>query len=114
VIASAVVGIVGLLFVHVVLLDWRRIPFTCSYLPGKRFVAQSFFVGCAAYILFVLTGEWLVQTALSSMAGATVILAAGAGLAYELRRRRLDTWARRPLMFEDEFPDALMALELWR
>ena len=113
-IASAVVGIVGLLFVHVVLLDWRRIPFTCSYLPGKRFVAQSFFVGCAGYIVFVLSGEWLVRTALSSTAAATVILAAGAVLAYELRRRRLDAWARRPLMFEDEFPDAVMALQLWQ
>ena len=114
VIAAAVVGIVGLLFVHVVLLDWRRIPFTCSYLPGKRFVAQSFFVGCAGYVVFILAGEWLVRTALSSTAGATVIVAAGAALAYKLRRRRLDAWARRPLMFEDEFPDTLMALQLWQ
>ena len=102
----------GLLFVHAVLLDWRRIPFTCSYLPGKRFVAQSFFVGCAGYIVFVLAGEWLLQTAVTSTASALVIVAAGAALAYVLRRRRLDAWAKRPLMFEDEFPDALMALEL--
>ena len=94
------------------LLDWRRIPFTCSYLPGKRFVAQSFFVGCAGYIVFVLAGEWLLQTAVTSTASALVIVAAGAALAYVLRRRRLDAWAKRPLMFEDEFPDALMALEL--
>ena len=112
VIAAVVVAIVGLLFVHAVLLDWRRIPFTCSYLPGKRFVAQSFFVGCAAYIVFVLAGERLLQTAVTSTASALVIVAAGAAVAYVLRRRRLDTWAKRPLMFEDEFPDALMALEL--
>ena len=110
--AAPVVGIVGLLFVHVVLLDWRRIPFTCSYLPGKRFVAQSFFIGCAGYAVFVLAGEWLLRTAVSSTANALVIGAAGAALAYVLRRRRLDAWAKRPLMFEDEFPDALMALEL--
>ena len=112
VIAAVVVAIVGLLFVHAVLLDWRRIPFTCSYLPGKRFVAQSFFVGCAGYIVFVLAGEWLLQTAVTSTASAMVVVAAGAALAYVLRRRRLDAWAKRPLMFEDEFPDALMALEL--
>ena len=112
VIAAIVVAIVGLLFVHAVLLDWRRIPFTCSYLPGKRFVAQSFFVGCAAYIVFVLAGERLLQTSVTSTASALVIVAAGAALAYVLRRRRLDAWAKRPLMFEDEFPDALMALEL--
>jgi hypothetical protein len=32
--------------------------------------------------------------------------------AYVLRRRRLEAWARRPLMFEDEFPDTLMPLQL--
>jgi hypothetical protein len=111
-VAALVVGIVGLLFVHVVLHDWRRIPFTCSYLPGKRFVAQSFFLGCAGYFVLVLSGEWLIQTALSSTVSALIIVGAGAALAYVLRRRRLDAWARRPLMFEDEFPDALMALEL--
>ena len=46
-IAAAVVALVGLVFVHAVLLDWRRIPFTCSYLPGKRFVAQSFVLGAS-------------------------------------------------------------------
>jgi hypothetical protein len=112
VIAAAVVGIVGLLFVHVVLLDWRRIPFTCSYLPGKRFVAQSFFLGIGAYLTFVLSGEWLLRTAVGSTAGAGAVIGLGLAAAYVLRRRRLEAWARRPLMFEDEFPDTLMPLQL--
>ena len=105
---------VGLVFVHAVLFDWRRIPFTCSYLPGKRFVAQSFFLGIAGYLVFVLAGEWVLRTALSSPAVAIVVVAAGSVVAFVLRRKRLDAWARRPLMFEDEFPDALMALHLWQ
>ena len=114
VVAALTVAVVGLVFVDVVLLDWRRIPFTCSYLPGKRFVAQSLFLGGAGYIAFVLAGEWLAQTALSSTLGAVVVVGLGATAAVVLRRRRLDTWAKRPLMFEDEFPDALMALQLWQ
>jgi hypothetical protein len=42
------------------------------------------------------------------------VIGLGATAAVVLRRRRLDTWAKRPLMFEDEFPDALMALQLWQ
>jgi hypothetical protein len=112
VVAATVVGIVGLLFVHVVLLDWRRIPFTCSYLPGKRFVAQSFFLGIGAYLTFVLSGEWLLRAAVGSAAGAGAVIGLGLAAAYVLRRRRLAAWARRPLMFEDEFPDTLMPLQL--
>ncbi len=112
--AILVLATVGLVFVHAVLFDWRRIPFTCSYLPGKRFVAQSFFLGIAGYLVFVLAGEWVLRTALSSPAAAIVVVAAGSAVAFVLRRRRLDAWARRPLMFEDEFPDALMALHLWQ
>ena len=114
VIGAAVVGVVGLLFVHVVLLDWRRIPFTCSYLPGKRFIAQSLFVSAGAYAVFVLTGQWILQTAISSTVAAIALISLGSALAYWLRGRRLDAWTKRPLMFEDEFPDALMALHLWQ
>ena len=111
-VAALTIGTVGLLTVHAVLLDWRRIPFTCSYLPGKRFVAQSFFLGIGAYLLFVAAGEWLLRTAVGSAAGAGAVIALGLAAAYMLRRRRLEAWARRPLMFEDEFPDTLMPLQL--
>ena len=100
------------MFVHVVLLDWRRIPFTCSYLPGKRFIAQSLFVSAGAYAVFVLTGKWMLQTAISSTVAAIAFISLALALAHWLRRRRLDAWTKRPLMFEDEFPDALLALHL--
>jgi hypothetical protein len=112
-VAAAVVLVVGLVAVHAVLFDWRRIPFTCSYLPGKRFVAQSLFLGIGACVAFAWGGAWLVRGAVSSGAGAVLVIGAGLALAKALHRRRMNAWAKSPLMFEDEFPDALMALDLW-
>jgi hypothetical protein len=112
VIAVAIVALVGLVFVHAVLLDWRRIPFTCSYLPGKRFVAHSVVVGFAAFQLFTLGGVWLVHAATASMMRALVIAAVLFRLAYVLKRRRLAIWSATPLMFEDEFPDEPLQLRL--
>ena len=91
----AVVAVVGLVFVHAVLLDWRRIPFTCSYLQGKRFIGHSALIGVAACVLFTLTY------------GASLLL-----IGYWLRERRLLNWTRTPLMFEDEFPDQTIQLQL--
>jgi hypothetical protein len=110
--AAVAIATVGLVTVHAVLLDWRRIPFTCSYLPGKRFVAQSFFLGVGAFTVFVLSGEWLLRRAISSPWAAIAIVGMGVAAGWLLRRRRLEEWSRRPLAFEDEFPDAVMALQL--
>ena len=112
VIAAAVVALVGFVFVHAVLLDWRRIPFTCSYLPGKRFIAHSFVLWSFSYLLFTLTGVALVRVAISDIRQALVIAAGLSVLAYVLRRRRLALWKETPLMFEDEFPDEPLQLRL--
>jgi hypothetical protein len=111
-IAAAVVALVGLVFVHAVLLDWRRIPFTCSYLPGKRFVTHSLVFGFIAYLVFTLTGSVLVRAATAGMRPALITAAALSLAAGLLRRRRLAIWSDTPLMFEDEFPDQPIQLRL--
>lgn len=114
VIGAAVVALVGLVFVHAVLLDWRRIPFTSSYLPGKRFVVHSFVLGCLAWLVFTHTGVGLVHAATGGGHQALVVTAALSVFAYVLRLRRLATWKRTPLVFEDELPDRPVQLQLWR
>jgi len=111
-IAAAVVALVGLVFVHAVLLDWRRIPFTCSYLPGKRFVTHSLVFGFVAYLVFTIAGSGLVRAAIGGTRPALMIAAALSVAAGLLRRRRLAVWSETPLMFEDEFPDELLQLRL--
>ena len=73
-IGTAVVSLVGLVYVHVLLIDWRRIPFTSSYVPGKRFVVHTFVLACFAWLTFTLVGSWLARTAMSAPGAAVTIL----------------------------------------
>jgi hypothetical protein len=109
---AVVIVAIGLVFVHAVLLDWRRIPFTCSYLPGKRFIGHSALIGVAACILFTVTGGGFVRLAIVDATLGTIVAASLLLIGYWLRGRRLLNWARTPLMFEDEFPDQLLQLQL--
>ncbi len=57
--APAIVALIGLVVVDVVLHNWRRLPFTASYLPGKRFLAHSFLLACFGYAMFTFAGDGL-------------------------------------------------------
>jgi hypothetical protein len=110
--AATIVGAIGLIFVHGVLLDWHRIPFTCSYLPGKRFIGHSALIGVAACLLFTVIATGLLRTALGGAQAGLVIVVSLVVIGYWLRERRLANWRRTPLMFEDEFPDQPVQLQL--
>jgi len=110
--AAVVVGLIGLVSVHAVLFDWRRIPFTCSYLPGKRFIFYSITIAVLAFAFFMAIGAALVTTARSSPVRTVVIVMILATTAWLLRRYRLGSWGQTPLMFEDEFPDRVLELQL--
>jgi len=109
---AVVVAAVGFVFVHAVLLDWRRIPFTCSYLPGKRFIGHSALIGVAACILFTVTSGGFVRLAMVDVTQGVIVAASLVLVGYWLRERRLLTWTKTPLMFEDEFPDQPLQLQL--
>lgn len=111
-IGAAIVALIGLVFVHVVLLDWRRIPFTCSYMPGKRLIAHTLVFGFAAFVVFTTSGILLMRAAIVNARYALVIALALSLMAWLLRRRRLAVWTETPLMFEDEFPDQPLQLGL--
>ena len=109
---AVIIASVGLVFVHAVLLDWRRVPFTCSYLPGKRFIGHSALIGVAAWLLFTLTGGGFVSLATVNARMGMIVAASLLVIGYWLRERRLVNWTRTPLMFEDEFPDQPLQLQL--
>jgi hypothetical protein len=100
--------------VHAVLFDWRRIPFTSSYLPGKHFFVHTFVLACLAWVAFTGLGVGLVTLALRGPMAALGVTVGLAALAFTFKRRRLARWRHTPLMFEDAFPDQPLQLELQR
>ena len=106
-------GLFGLLIVELVLTDWRRVPFTCTWLPGKRPLPLLVVFGLISLILVVVLGE-LMHLAIQSTGGLLVLGGLLLSIVVGLRWRRLRTWALLPLQFEDEAPDVVQTLGLQR
>jgi hypothetical protein len=102
----------GVLLVELFIRGWRRIPFTCGYIPGKRNVAQSFLIALVSYVFFTSIGAGLASVARfhpSRLLVATGILLMAVAL---LRRYRLRSWGQAPLMFDDDPPEFVQPLQL--
>ena len=110
-IVAGVAAAIGWLHAEFLLHDWRRVPFTCSYIPGKGFVPQLFLRTLLTFLGFTIGGVVLIRIALAIPAAAAVAggIASAAALALRARRRRD---ADMPLTFEDELPTDLNVLRL--
>jgi hypothetical protein len=95
-----------------ILTDWRRIPFTCSYLPGKRVLAYTLGVLFASYAVFVYLGAQAIRWAAGRPAGSVVAGALFLAVFVAVRRSRRRVWGVLPLEFEDEDPMAARPLVL--
>src|SRR5262249_31687413 len=103
---SALTGACGLLWAEALLRDWRRIPFTCSYLPGKPPVAQSSLAAVTGFLAVSTLGSALNMltlrgTATLPAAAIVIILCCGFVTVRRARRRK---WREVPLAFDDELP----------
>jgi hypothetical protein len=112
--ASAMTGVFGLLWVEALLHDWRRIPFTCSYMPGKHTVAQFTLVAMGMYMIVSTFGWGMEMASLrqSSLVPGAVIATVLAVCVLTLKRWRLMRWREMPLMFDDELPSDVQMFRL--
>ncbi len=104
--------VVGWLFVEIVMQNWDRIPFTCSFIPGKGFLPQTILLGLFSFVLFTTLGWALAQSSASGHRFAIGVVAVVAAITYGLSRRRRRAWAHTPLAFEDYVPSEINALKL--
>ena len=103
-VAAALTTMAVLTLVEFVLIDWRRIPFACTYLPGKHVLAYHMGVLFAEYFIFVVIGgnliRWAVLAPPRTIALGGFLIAGWAAL----RRERIKTWGTAALEFEDDDP----------
>jgi hypothetical protein len=103
---------IGWLLVEWTMADWRRIPFTCSYIPGKGFVPHMFVKGFASYMVFSVASLLVLRISLFFPTAAVifaVVVGAAAGLLGMLRARQS---RETELIFEDELPTDVTPLRL--
>jgi hypothetical protein len=110
--ALPIAYLAGVFLVELVIRTWRRIPFTCGYIPGKRNIALTFLIALISYVFFTLIGGGL--TALSRFHPSRFLIAAGLLMMVIalLRRHRLREWGQSPLMFDDDPPEMAQPLQL--
>jgi hypothetical protein len=109
-ISTAVIG--GWMYVELLMFDWGRLPFTCSYIPGKRFLPQAIVIGAFQFLAFTSFASLLVRYTLVGHPSAIILDVLVLGAALFLYRRRA-TWSRHtPLEFEDSLPNEVNQLRL--
>jgi hypothetical protein len=110
-----VLALLALIMSELCLSNFRKIPFTCSYLPGKSYAHMTIFA-VALLSLLLHKGAQIERSALTSLhlyvELATVLLVVGA-----IARWRTSRLARMPdaeLQFEDRPEPAIAGLGLFR
>jgi energy-converting hydrogenase Eha subunit A len=109
---ALVASLAGVIFSCLLLANWQRIPFTCSYLPGKRLLAQSFVMGLVLFVVFTTIGTRLARVAMAGAIPAVVVAAVLLTTIVVLRRHLRRSWESTPLLFDDVVPDELQLLRL--
>lgn len=105
-------ALTGWLLVEWFMADWRRIPFTCSYIPGKGFVPLMAMKGFHAYAGFVFAATLILSVSVDRprVALAVALLVGAAAAMLSVHRRRGAPAA--PLTFDDELPTDVNPLRL--
>jgi hypothetical protein len=111
-IGASMAYLAGLVLVELQMADWLRIPFTCSYLPGKRFVGHTMLIGLAAFVAFTFFGWAFALYGVRRPIGGLVVMAILGAVAYQRRRHRRWLWRGTPLVFEDVLPTEVEPLRL--
>ena len=110
-----VLGLLGMILADICLLRFRKIPFTCSWLPGKSHVNMAF-LG-ALVLLSVGSDVVTIERNAPRKAGSMTVMLALLAIVWICVRRTTVALARREeqeLRFEEEAPPELMGLGLYR
>lgn len=107
----ALSGLAGLVMAEVYFVGWCRVPFTCSWIPGKRPLALTLL---SALVIFLVVDRGLaslLHVTLSSWTATTILAGLLAIVGVATRRYRQRLWEAGPLQFEEE-PFQLQTLGL--
>jgi hypothetical protein len=105
-------GSIGWLLVEWTMAGWQRIPFTCSYLPGKGFVPHMLVKGFASFVFFSTACVLVLRISLVVPLAAIIFAAVFSGTAGVLSLVRARQAREAGLIFEDELPTDVSPLRL--
>lgn len=108
-----VLVLLGMLLVELCLLTFPKVPFTCSYLPGKANIHIAFWVGLVLLFQLVSTGARFESRVLRHPFSYILMILPWIIALVGLRRRvEARTSKGEELLFEEEYPADLISLNL--
>ena len=111
-----VLGLLGSLLADISLKGFQKIPFTCSYLPGKSKVHMVFWFGIIPLIVAIHKAAKVEQRAMESLVGtgAMVLILGAAAFTARKACSASANRSRPELQFEESASDELVLLDLNR
>jgi hypothetical protein len=111
-----VLGLLGMILAELCLHGLQKIPFTCSYLPGKSNVYRMFWLCLGLLLGLIAKGVQLEQQALQDVT-TLVVMVSILGVVWLCARWRTASLARSEaaadLHFEEEPPGQMVTLDLY-
>ena len=109
--ATALTFLAALLWFETMFRQWRKLPFTCSYLPGKK-PMWAILARYGAAVPFLAPAGQLILSSSGVLTAFAALFSFEAGLWWRLRNGRRSAWSQCDLVY-DEAPEApVMALGL--
>jgi hypothetical protein len=105
------VAVFMLLLIEARLSEWRKVPFTCSYVPGRRNFWQTMGIYLLLFAILIPAITYLEARLLRPL----ILLASAAALGavyFSLRSTRQSQWAMTPLSFDESDEPLLEGIRL--
>jgi hypothetical protein len=103
---------IGWLLVETLMRSWRRVPFTCAYVPGKGSVPHMFARAIAVFLVFTNAAAWLLRSIMLAPMMLPVILSVVSIPALWLLVQRRRHARLFDLQFEDDVPSEVSPLRI--
>jgi predicted permease len=91
--------------------QWRKLPFTCSYLPGKQ-PAWMLMLRAGVIMPFLAAAGQLFLYSSSEPTAFFAVVTFEAALVWRWRKLRREAWSTAALLYEEEPEAAVMSLDL--
>jgi predicted permease len=109
--ATSLGVLVALLCFERLFRDWRKLPFTCSYIPGKQMVWLLLFRSAVAMIYFAAIPPMLLSAS-GELASFLALFTALVLLWRRWRGKRIAQWTESTLLWEESLEADVMALHI--
>ena len=112
--AFVLTTLVGLVLCEAILLPFERVPFTSSYIPGKRPLIETLILYGVSVALFVSVLGGVIVLAIASIWYWSMFAAGLAAVLWKLRSARLESWRTGRLEYEESLEPAVLTLSIDR